>query len=535
MLGIVVAFLAFAYEAGAQVVGAPSDSVDQLFNTIRAQESNFPLPTTDETIIVGTIKPSSGPGSRVTYATLFYDVPVYSGPIACTVVNRHNGAHCSGTSGALITVANIRNLSLGFAIDWSGSGAAGPAPSSTTLTIQLGTQTKTVTFGETQVVFDVGADTSPALQVACNVPGQTNPPCIVSPEPIQPIKIDRRIIGAGAITIPAIPVSIVYAPVVDAQKKNQATAAISRAIGTTTSISFSTSNSTTTPVPASFQTVSDMSQAMTVLGGALTKIPNPYTIAIGTALSQIASGLGSSTASQTTTNTVTATNSLAINETTTEAQTAVSSEGGPGSGDLITFYYNAKMVWYSDGGSMRLALLGSDAIEQVTAGTLVKELRALQSKAAGTLDPQTHLDAVSLKELLALDPFVAGGPSADLRSNSRFALVTNEPLVINGGGTTYTAQHQVIQSDISTTAQTTMHVNADKAGFLSFLGLGVTETSTLESQLSQSASTQITSGTTISQSYVLNGNGTEFYACEIYYDKVFGSFAFRDVTKLVTR
>ena len=63
-----------------------------------------------------------------------------------------------------------------------------------------------------------------------------------------PFKIERKNIALGAITIPVIPLSIVYAPPVDAQKLNQASSSESKTIGNSTMISFSKEKSETVPL-----------------------------------------------------------------------------------------------------------------------------------------------------------------------------------------------------------------------------------------------------------------------------------------------
>lgn len=548
----IVAFLSVLVLTGCQSGASTSTGAsgpDELFDTIRAQEVNFPLPSTDATVTVGTVTASQiwdGEPSGFNFA-----VPTYSGSNVCVRRGRYVSV-CTPSRGGVVTVANVKNLTLRFVIDWSNlevwclnlyrghllpGAACIPSTTQVAITINVGSQSKAVAYGTTEVSFPVGADITPPLSISicCRIRrgGDSNLATYrFNPQNVAgllPVNIDRKLTGAGAITIPVIPVSIIYAPVVDAQKKNQATAAISSSTGNTTSVAFTTSNGATVPVPATFDTTNNIAKDMSAVASVLKAIPAGPSSIISGALSTIASGLGSSTGTQTDTNSVTTQHSLSVINTTSEAQTALSSEGGPGAGDLITYYYDAKTVWYSDGSAMRLAILGYGGLVQVTAGTLKNQLAALQGQPAGAIDASTHLDADSIRALLELDPFVKDGPNATLQS-PRFVLASDGAVVMNGGTLTYNAQHQITQTDLNTKTTTTTRVETDNAGFLAFLGLGVTDTRTLQSQISQSSSTQIALGKTVSQSYVLNGNGTEFYACEVYFDTVFGSFAFRDVT-----
>lgn len=99
--------------------------------------------------------------------------------------------------------------------------------------------------------------------------------------------------------------SIVYAPVVDSQKKNQASAATSKTSRNTTTVSFTTQNSKTVPIDSQFHTVSDIAKGMTALGGVLKLFKDPVVNGIGAGLSTIAGLLGSSAATQNDTSSVT--------------------------------------------------------------------------------------------------------------------------------------------------------------------------------------------------------------------------------------
>jgi mannose/fructose/N-acetylgalactosamine-specific phosphotransferase system component IIB len=88
--------------------------------------------------------------------------------------------------------------------------------------------------------------------------------------------------------------------------------------------------------------------------------------------------------------------------------------------------------------------------------------------------------------------------------------------------------------DLQTTVDTKTNIEQDSPGFLSCVGLGVTENKTLQTQISQSSSAQNSTSKTFSQEFIFNGNGEDDnYACEVYFDVVFGVFAFRDVTPMI--
>lgn len=76
--------------------------------------------------------------------------------------------------------------------------------------------------------------------------------------------------------------------------------------------------------------------------------------------------------------------------------------------------------------------------------------------------------------------------------------------------------HQFSATDFTSTQTIVTNSETDKAGLLSFLGIGVTSTRTILTMTSQGTSLQNSVGTTATQSFTFNSNGTEHYSCESY-------------------
>jgi hypothetical protein len=530
-----------------------------LFATIKAQEADFvlPVPDTSETLTIGTIDLSNVDGSGI--ATLEYSVPTYEDGSATTVTDWSVQVSLGpipivgGTSlssflqrsvtniGATVTVANIKNLNLRIAIgpgspQWRGSNLAA-------ISVTLGGQTQKVTPSATEIIFENVLANSSGLSITLTgVPFKQQPtisqsayeydrPAFNQPMSylmpgLLPVKLTWAIVGAGCFLIPVIPVCVVYAPPVDTAKKNVADLATSKTTGLSTTVSFSTQTSQTSPATSSWQSTSDLAKDMNSVGTVLKVIPIPAVQAVGAALSLIAGGLGSSTATNTEINLSATQQQLSINTTSSVDTTAEASDGGPGVGDVISYCYNARVVWYSFNGTMQLGLLGYEGFLQKNVSELQESLAVLKTKVAGTVDTaSSQLDSVSLSALLALDPFASGGPGVDLSTLSRFSLVSPRTQ-ISAGQQKFSQSYTLTQADLETKAQTNTFAQQDSPGFLSFIGLGVTDQNSLQIQITQSVTKQATVGQTFTQGYTLLEGPDAF---EIYFDKVYGAFAFRIV------
>jgi len=507
-----------------------SQALFDLYDAIKAQEANFPLPEPEVTITLGTLSLISV-RKRLPLANKYYEeinflyaIPTYRGPGYSIPYDPEipDGPHIAYWPipgfGGVLDIANIHNLNIEILItDWNGIGLAG------NLQITLGSQTKTVAYGQPSVMFLNVANVDAVFSIIINNQFGANPV-----KALLPLKINWSMLGAGAITLPAIPVALVYAPVVDPQKKNSASTSSTITAGNTTTISFTTSSSTSRPVPSSFQNVMDMQKDLSTVGGALSQIPNPYTMAIGAGLSLIASGLGSSTAIETDMTSVNHQSSLTVISSSTETITANSSDGGPEVGDIIEYLYNVKVIWYSKNGKMTLGILGYEGSIQTTMGSLSKCLLKLENQPNGTKDTSLHLDIAAIQALQKLDPFTAGNQVSSLQP-PRFTDISHGIKGIAGGGLSesYTYTVSAATSQTSTTTITT--VENDSPGFLSFLDIGVTEEETLQTQISQTNILQTLSTQSVTQSFSLYGVAGTPYNSWIYYDNVFGVFAFRDM------
>ena len=232
------------------------------------------------------------------------------------------------------------------------------------------------------------------------------------------------------------------------------------------------------------------------------------------ALKGIADALGQASATGTQATEVTAEHTLAVVQTFTQATTTGENDGGPGIGDQIQFLLNARLVWLASGGVLRMTLIGHDAL-------VTRSVAAL--KANRNAEPSGISPAV-VDALLALDPFVAGGPQAVLPAD-RFVHV--ETYDVNGGDLGISATRTISQTDLQASTRTDMKVEDMRAGALAFLGIGVPQTETVTTSLVLRSVAATTQSQTVSAGGTLFAGIDEQYVVEVLYDRVFGTFVFR--------
>ena len=489
--------ICYRHEEGTLTMATPATTpspLDLLYNAIKAQELNFPIPQASVTVNVGSFDAKTG--------KFQYSVPTYTQVETIPPPSGKGPPVRITQTGGEVSLFNALDLKLGFEV----TNQQGPFTASISGIAQASSTTN-------HIVLDAGpAATGVHFVLSCGGKEFASE---------LPLKIVRPIAGAGAFTIPALPLTIIYAPPVDQQKKNVASWTESALTGNTTSITFSQQDSTTHPVTPSFQTTSQLETGVKDLSTALAvaaSLVSPTGAAgkdIKTAsglLKTIAGLIGTSTATQTDANATTNQNALTVTLTQTDTVSTTANSGGPGSGDVICFLKNVRVAWLANGGPVQLAVLGWDDFATVAASFLQSQ------------GPQTGLDGATIGALLALDPFVGGGSQANLPA-SRFVQLPG--IEINGSTQSHLVTYTVTQTDSEQTVQTTTNSESDTAGLLSFLGIGVTSTQTSQTTVSQTSASQATQTQTITRQVLLNGAANEVYGVDVFCDVVFGTFAFR--------
>src|SRR6266705_3482800 len=336
----------------------------QLYQQIKSLESSFPLPTVKERVSVGTLDAPTGIFTGKCSGNC--GLPPESPADAPTRENVPPVVRVNAVNVELIFKVTHRTAD--FAVTANGiSVFAGPGQSS--VTINVGT----------------------AQRVNWNVksgPKSYSDTLFIQRSPI---------IGAGAFTIPVLPLAIIYEPPPDSRNKNKATYSVTRAIGSKVTTSFSYERSTTVnAVPSQFADVSDLKSKMSSLASVVSSVPGvPYAQQIGGALNSIAGALPSASSTETTGRVNASDHSLELTNIIATSINTWENDGGPGVGDVVYYLKNPRLVWLAENGKVTLALLDHG----VVATASVSSLRAnLNSGWQG-------LDREAIQNLLALDPF----------------------------------------------------------------------------------------------------------------------------------
>lgn len=479
-------------------IGEVSQSltVGDAYSAIKALEANFPLPTPTLDTVIGTFNGSTGAytGYESEYETIIDDRTGKPKTIR------------------IIPHVDINAVSVGVRFNITNRGTQA-------VTLTANGVTKTAPAGQSYVVVNVGmAETvNWTLTVGTRTKSDT-------------FYVDRPyFVGAGAFTVPAMPISIIYEPPQDSRLLNRATYSVTTSLANTMTMSIKESTTTTKEAkPQKYQNVADIKVGIKALHDALALVPNvPNKTLIRAGLDGISTVLGDVESVQDNGHANESETALTF-VTSTDIDLSTNAHLGPGRGDRIVFLRNARFVWVSVRGEITIALLGYDSHSTLWVEQLRSDLASfppLPMRNEGN-GPLTGLDRWTIIELLALDPFVAGGPMATL-DPSRFVAANPPRVTGSGGDDSYTLSHGVVASDRTASSIYRSMTTQTTAGLLAFAGIGVTETSTMKMTSTHTQSQQLTMSEIVSTTLEAHAIGDEQYSIDIFYDRIFGGFAFR--------
>lgn len=510
-----------------------------IFDSLSKVRSNLKLlATMDDTLTVGTIDVSAAVHNRLGDCFKF-DIPVYTDNKWDTYPNPDKAEATvdgiktlsTSTQGGIILLPNKLHLNIRFKIvNWQN------APTCR-VWVKIGNHpVQQVQADKGELVFLNVSESDPEFSIGLGGfkmrssinNGTINIGSLHLPG-LLPFRINTGELDLGGFQIPVVPVTIVYVPPVDSQKLNRASFSTSTNRGVQFTMSFTTQNSKSGPTVSTYYQTQETQEKLNMSSAIMEKIQVPAIQAIASGLKFVSQGLGTTKPTTTNTTVTTDEHSFKVAYTQSATNSVDVKQGGPGIGDQFVYLLNPKFLWMKNDGKLSLTLIDHDGLTFVSAQQLKDALERLKDKPADIKDDVLKLNSNSIQELLKLDPFVSGGANTTLPPE-RFRPYDYLKYNVGSGGYSGSLSVTTSSEEKKITTKTTTFMETDTKGLLSAIGLGIDEDKVIQSTISQSNIVQSSNSDTFKSDFTFNGNGQEYYSVEIYFDVVFGAFAFRDVT-----
>ncbi len=527
-----------------------AQTLDDFYNQIMALEGQLPIPEPYHALTVGTFDAASGVFDGLVSTTIRDPATQDPGVIDDPSRGGRPGEQGNrpprvggGKPGEMTTIipsVYVDSVNAGLIFNVTNRNGRPD-------TVTVGEKSRTFTVDS--ITIEIGRAVTVDWSIECGGKSHT--------DALQVLRLPR----VGAFTIPALPVTILYDAPQFGPERNTASYTNTRALGTTLRDFSSSERSSTRPgeldeyVVAGFVgtrgveiTVEGSRTAWTAL--AVAGIVSSSFLAFQNRMYDlILAAVGSVSIDNTQGTRVTEEHALQMN---TSQSVEYATEGlGPGAGDRIVILKNARIVWMTDNQlNPSLHLLGYNSQAAYSVATLKLDLAELTpapkpptlpgvrggrdaDRKGPSIGSRTGLNRECIEDLLNVDPFATGGEFA-LLDDDRFAY--GDVFEGSGGNDTFTFEHEVTDTDFMARERFRTYVRDQKAGFLSFIGIGPEETERVESTNTYGHSEEVSESEMVSVSFEIHSPGTEPYAVRARYDRIFGTFAFQKVeTQAVPR
>jgi len=582
-------------------------SIADAYAQIKTLENNgqITLPTTQDTVTVGTIDPKAGTFTwtvpTLTRTTVIPPVPPGK---TNTIINQTVGVVATKAVDLRLRFAvipirtqltNEPVMAMAAAPAGGGTPSAGggAATARTALKVNpvnigvIGGLTNesnggttisgfpTVASAADQIVVDAGLVCSQYLPEAINITPRVSTIDVTISIPGKPdihvpmFVLRPPVVGMGVFTIPALPMTIVYAPPQGKQLKNTATYADTVTLTRTVTSAITQSTNTKTvqaysPADLIGKVAGAITAVAAVVGtggagaaggasvaGALSELgaalfgPAKYandstadaTKQISSELSLVSNILtavdGSGPPSSTGILTVENDHSLQI-ATSTMSQYMSDAGLGSGPGDRIIYLSNVKAFWAAANGEVGIAVIGSDGPGANAMQDLQQELQSLNAGNA----PRLGLDAATIQSLLNQDPLTAAHRPIQsilhppLIGPPRF--VPADPPERKGSGTGPMGDQFQVTLDTTTedktvNTSTTTNVTDMKPGWAAVLfGADNTETTTTTTFTTSQTTDLKTEEKIVSTVTMFSQGPDDPYDIKIFYDTTFKTYVIVD-------
>ncbi|MCC7386451.1 MAG: hypothetical protein IT384_31725 [Deltaproteobacteria bacterium] len=453
-----------------------------IYSELAGVETLFPLPQTSETIAMGTYDVASGTFTGLRSTTEYVIDPFTHKPRAITLPAR----------------ANIAAVNALLRFNFTNRGA-GP------LRVKVNGVWTTVPTSASTISISAGRMARADWRIEGG--GQAVQDSVVIGRP--------TLLGAGAFTVEAVPISILYEPPQFANLLSKTRMMVIESVGS----SMSTSDTTSTDRKTKVLTLNDYTSKLQTISQKLGQLGVPGVSTIGTAINRAVGLLGTVSVEQTEGTEVSTEHSVDL--LSTESIASETSAGlGPGRGDRLIYFKTVQVAWVMDEGELSVMILGWQARGAYSAATLRADLAALDAGGAISAT-QSRLSAPTLRGLLALDPFVAGGATASLPA-SRYDYIGR----FEGDGIdTLQVSHSITTTDRNSTATYTGRITNYQSGWLGVLGLGITQSGSLVTRTTHRTTERVSTGESVTATLEIRSAASDPYQLDVYYDRIFGTFA----------
>jgi hypothetical protein len=485
-----------------------------LYSQIKGLEPVFRVPANYETIDVGTFDAASGVFSGLKTSVFTDPEPVQHGPGQHPHVP---APHYQGAEWVSVTIGQ----------NWRMTVTTTPAPKvglapvllkfsvknqrNSAWSVTVRGQTVRVPASQGSLLINIWDLPVAVWKISCGSKSYSDKIMIQRPA--------NAIVGAGAFTVPALPLSIVYAPPADAAKASRTSYTVSEIVGTTSSFQITSDTSSSHPwLPQNLADLNTLQTGLNGISAGLSNFKDPYSKAIAVACGAIAAGIGKMSGTATSGKVSGSGSAVTVTESKNNAIYAEAKNGGPGAGDSIHYLRDAKFAWLMSGGRLQICLLG---------GTYASyPARYLKQHSGETQTTGISQDVTNM--LLGLDPFVAGGPTAALppRRYKDISGVLNGPIEYGGGQPltgSYTQTYSVTETRTSTSYDS--HMQDFNPGWLAKI-FGA-QAQTLKTSVSVTHAAGTTKTDTQTYSWELYSGPNEHFIVEFWLDQVFGTLALR--------
>jgi hypothetical protein len=491
--------------AAVRVVPIESASGERLYQQLKQLEGQIPIPEPRGTVLVGTLDAASGAfdwGDRVSIRRERERVgPGDTGREAGrgTVVEVQH-----------VVSLNVVNVDLAFAVQNRQTDAEVTVNGSTT----------SIPAGERQVVVPVGrADLVDFTIRSGNVSHNDR------------LVIERFAVGAGAITIDALPIALVYCPLQGTARNNVVTYQQLESVGTRQELSSLQEDS---EVDFDFVGGKELGERLEKLGPIATGINPVFGASLGK-VAELISALGSEVDRFETSTQIAAGNGVENSTVRGELLTTPLGAGPGVGGEQFVVLRHVKAAWLAHNGVLFLAIISTPIWSAPTTATLQADLEELDARRAPSDEQgsRTLLTAPTIRALLALNPFLVAR-NVPVRPVSlrepRFRLADDPHTYELPPGAARQLQLKfeatVEESDSNSRTNTIATIKDMRKGFLSFLGGGPSEDKTITVRSSLTNLTRRTTGLVVSMTVTVSVQQDEPFRITAYYDDVFGTFAF---------